>query len=93
MVEVVRDTEVRSICMGRDPPGPNEVSRMLRGGDIRSGKDTQVEHTCRARCVCSGEDLTGTTSEQDMWNRRHSKVGRHTGERCMCRARGCVCCR
>ena len=41
-----------SLGMGRDPLGPNEVSRMCRGGDIgRWARCTRERHTHRARCV------------------------------------------
>jgi len=43
--------------MGRDPPGPDEVSRMHRGGDIgRWERCTGERNMCREmRYVCTGE--------------------------------------
>jgi len=35
-----QDAEVRSVCMGRDPLGHNEVTRMCVAGD--NGQDSQV---------------------------------------------------
>ena len=41
-----------SLGLGRDPPGPNEVSRMHMAGDNgRWARCTRERHTHRARCV------------------------------------------
>jgi len=47
-----QDAQVRGICMGRDPPGPNKVSRMHREETLGGGQDAQAEATHRKQDVC-----------------------------------------
>jgi len=77
---------------GRDPPGPNKVSRMCRGGDIgRWARCTGERYTCREmRCVCTGETRLGPNevSRTRRASRRQARWAGRKGERPTCGREG-----